>query len=184
MAGKIDLLRLKTQVEVAMETLLRAADERVSWKQSPHQPSVHNEVNVTPALDTAVGASQPYTFIPGVYCSSPRGGNAGATHESDSDAIHPAAHTNTEMNDGELRVVLHGDNAFEYMWTMKRSGTRAMEFCVEMTGHWSKPVLNRSRRGDEDQRVFLHAHKMRFQRLSNYGEPVSRRHDTTYPNNR
>ncbi|GLD93348.1 hypothetical protein PINS_up001940 [Pythium insidiosum] len=37
-----------------------------------------------------------------------------------------------------------------------------------MTGEWNKPVLNRSRRGDEDQRTFLTARRIRFQRLSNY----------------
>ncbi|KAJ0400968.1 hypothetical protein P43SY_008771 [Pythium insidiosum] len=31
-----------------------------------------------------------------------------------------------------------------------------------------KPVLNRSRRGDDDQRTFLTARRIRFQRLSNY----------------
>lgn len=179
MVEKIDLLRLKTQVEAAMETLLRAADERVSWKQSPHQHQfVHMET--TPSSDSGSGTSAPYAFIPGVYCSSPPGGGAATTHENDSDSAHPspttALHTNTELNDGELRVVLHGDNTFEYTWTMKRSGVRAMEFCVEMTGSWNKPVLNRSRRGDEDQRVFLHVKRMRFQRLSNYGETLFTSH--------
>lgn len=171
MAGKIDLVRLKAQVEAAMETLLRAADARVSWKQASHQ----QQPIPSEATNTNSGSSSPYTFIPGVYCSFPSGITT-TSHENDSDSAHPtpppvaATHGNTELNDGELRVVLHGDNSFEYTWTMKRSGARAMEFCVEMTGKWTKPVLNRSRRGDEDQRVFLHATKMRFQRLSNYGK--------------
>ncbi|KAF1333652.1 hypothetical protein FI667_g2487, partial [Globisporangium splendens] len=137
MAGKIDLFRLQTQVEAAMEALLRI-----------------------PA--SAPTDSLPYAFLPGVYRSvSPN------SRERDTNVVasgaSPVTHASTaELNDGELQLVLYGDNTFEYSWTMKRSGARAMEFSVEMQGEWKKPALNRSRRGDEDQRMFLHTKRMRF----------------------
>lgn len=156
MTGSLDLVRLKTQVEAAMETLLRAADARVSWKQQ--QQSDHDS-------DAASQQESAYTFLPGVYHSlSPHSAHDG---ESSPASAHGSAEPSS---DGDVvRVVLHGDNSFEYLWTMRRSGPRAMEFSIEMRGEWTKPVLNRSRRGTEDQRVFLCVRKMRFQRLSNYG---------------
>ncbi|KAG6615877.1 uncharacterized protein IUM83_12039 [Phytophthora cinnamomi] len=80
----------------------------------------------------------------------------------------PSIDATSEGDGSKTRIILHGDNTFEYVWTMKRGGARAMEFTVEMEGVWSKPVLNRTRRGEEDQRVFLSAKRVRFQRLSNY----------------
>lgn len=168
MTGTLDLAQLKTQVEAAMETLLRAADARVSWKQpAAREPLQDSDDTEHHDNDDPASVQQAYTFIPGVYSSQPPQGGAG--HESDAAASVPHPHTTSELSDGELRVVLHGDNTFEYAWSMKRSAPRAMEFSVEMIGEWRKPVLNRSRRGEDDQRVFLYAKKMRFQRLSNYG---------------
>uniref|UniRef100_K3WHL3 Uncharacterized protein n=1 Tax=Globisporangium ultimum (strain ATCC 200006 / CBS 805.95 / DAOM BR144) TaxID=431595 RepID=K3WHL3_GLOUD len=167
MAGKIDLIRLQTQVEAAIEVLLRAADTRVSWNQSSHPQSLPTGASGASAATS--NSSLPYAFLPGVYRSVPPNPQK---HDVDvvSSRAPPVTHASTtELNDGELQLVLHGDNTFDYSWTMKRSGARAMEFSVEMQGEWKKPVLNRSRQGDEDQRVFLHTKRMRFQRLSNYG---------------
>ncbi|KAE8882267.1 hypothetical protein PF005_g14854 [Phytophthora fragariae] len=170
MLTKQDVELLKSQVESAMEVLLRAADERVSWKQtgSASPPD-------TPA----------YAFLPGVYTSVAAPAATAQPHQQDDDsgakvaplksAIPPlqssplpSAEAAGEGDGSKIRIVLHGDNTFEYMWTMKRSGARAMEFTVEMEGVWSKPVLNRTRRGEEDQRIFLSTKRARFQRLSNY----------------
>ncbi|KAJ0401344.1 hypothetical protein ATCC90586_001761 [Pythium insidiosum] len=144
MLTKAALNELKDHVEEAIDKLLRAADSRVSWRQ----PS---------ALEPQDGSSQEqYSYLPGVYC-------------------HPATAADASPSDGPeaneqgcIRVVLHGDNTFEYRWSFSRRAPRAMEYTVEMTGEWSKPVLNRSRRGDDDQRTFLTARRIRFQRLSNY----------------
>lgn len=172
--NNLDLTRLETQIEAAMEELLRAADARVSWKQQHH--SHEDDAITVAASDADAGASNQatYTFLPGVYRSHMQEGEPSLSEPPTTLAAHVAP----ELNDGEVRVVLHGDNTFDYTWTMKRSGPRAMEFCVEMVGEWTKPVLNRSRRGAEDQRVFLSVRKMRFQRLSNYGAHGYTLHDT------
>ncbi|KAK1947646.1 hypothetical protein P3T76_001656 [Phytophthora citrophthora] len=168
MLTKQDVDLLKTRVEAAMEVLLRAADERVSWKLlgvSPESPI--------------------YAFLPGVYTSVPPQSQHQEDNTYDADKIAPlkasltskalispavATTDNAVEGDGsKIQIILHGDNTFEYVWTMKRTGVRAMEFTVEMDGSWNKPVLNRTRRGEEDQRVFLSAKRIRFQRLSNYG---------------
>lgn len=167
MLTKQDVELLKSQVESAMEVLLRAADERVSWKQTgtPETPA--------------------YAFLPGVYTSiaaqaataqpQQQEDNANDSATKPKSAIpqqQPSPLPSAETGEGDgskTRIILHGDNTFEYVWTMKRSGARAMEFTVEMEGVWSKPVLNRTRRGEEDQRIFLSAKRVRFQRLSNYG---------------
>ena len=82
MAGKIDLVRLKTQVEVAMEVLLRAADARVSWIQSPHHhPTQQTETTA------AFSRSLPYAFLPGVYRSIP----SGSQEKSDAESAGSAA---------------------------------------------------------------------------------------------
>jgi len=176
MLSKQDVEHLKAQVESAMEILLRAADERVSWKHFGDPTHAEDPV---------------YTFLPGVYTSvAPQSATLQQQEDSETGAkvaplkvavssrasisqpsSQPPATTATEAEgDGsKTRVILHGDNTFEYLWTMKRSGARAMEFTLEMEGGWSKPVLNRTRRGEEDQRVFLSAKRIRFQRLSNYG---------------
>ncbi|KAL3657356.1 hypothetical protein V7S43_017675 [Phytophthora oleae] len=168
MLTKQDVDLLKTRVESAMEVLLRAADERVSWKQLGGSPE-------TPM----------YAFLPGVYASVPPPQlqhPEEQTHDGAKTASLKSATTSRALtspvvtatdNIGEgdgskTQIILHGDNTFEYVWTMKRGGARAMEFTVEMDGNWSKPVLNRTRRGEEDQRVFLSAKRIRFQRLSNY----------------
>ncbi|GMF10677.1 unnamed protein product [Phytophthora lilii] len=149
MLTKQDINRLKSQVEFAMEVLLRAADQRVSWKQSG---------------DSSPPEGPVYAFLPGVYTSvapqtaslqpqqqdegthdqakvaplksamSSRSSIAQPSHQPSSLApIGPA--TDTAEGDGsKTRIVLHGDNTFEYVWTMKRSGARAMEFTVEMEG--------------------------------------------------
>ncbi|KAG7385614.1 hypothetical protein PHYPSEUDO_001266 [Phytophthora pseudosyringae] len=184
MLTKQDMDRLKSQVEFAMEVLLRAADERVSWKQPGDSPSPETPI---------------YAFLPGVYTSEPpHAAPPQPQHQEDSahDAakvapLKTAVSTRSAISqpptpvvaapengvgegDGSrTRVVLHGDNSFEYVWTMRRSGARAMEFTVEMEGGWTKPELNRTRRGEEDQRVFLSAKRIRFQRLSNYGRLLS-----------
>ncbi|KAF0694005.1 Aste57867_15086 [Aphanomyces stellatus] len=77
------------------------------------------------------------------------------------------------MNDDDIAsisytLILHGDNTFEYVWKQKRTGQRPMEHKVELTGRWHKPVLNRDRYGERDQRVFLEAERARFLRLANY----------------
>ncbi|RLN96231.1 hypothetical protein BBJ28_00009120, partial [Nothophytophthora sp. Chile5] len=182
--------RLKSQVELAMEVLLHAADERVSWKQ--------------PGETSASEGGPTYSFLPGVYTTEPPPATAPASQEpesvhdeSDNSALpghsSPVAATEaTSEGDGsKVRLVLHGDNTFEYLWSMRRSGARAMEFTVEMEGDWSKPVLNRTRRGEDDQRVFLTARRMRFQRLSNYDPEIQTwklclktltRHDSDWAN--
>ncbi|KAG7396419.1 hypothetical protein PHYBOEH_002287 [Phytophthora boehmeriae] len=136
-----------------MEVLLRAADERVSWKQDKSD------------------AAPSYSFLPGVYMSTAPIGTSTPV-QPEEELPGPRDQPNVEPaidGDGsKTRVILHGDNTFEYMWSMKRSGARAMEFTVEMEGVWNKPVLNRTRRGEEDQRVSLSANRIRFQRLSNY----------------
>ncbi|RLN63183.1 hypothetical protein BBJ28_00009734 [Nothophytophthora sp. Chile5] len=162
--------RLKAQVELAMEVLLRAADERVSWKQ--------------PGESSGSEGGPAYSFLPGVYTTEPPPATPSVPQEpgsvnntSDKSAlpehsppVATAAEATSEGDGSKVRLVLHGDNTFEYLWSMRRSGARAMEFTVEMEGDWSKPVLNRTRRGEDDQRVFLTVRRMRFQRLSNYGK--------------
>eukprot|EP00644_Phytophthora_capsici_P009305 jgi/Phyca11/107480/e_gw1.13.719.1 len=169
MLTKQDVDLLKTRVEAAIEVLLRAADERVSWKQLGGSPE-------TPI----------YTFLPGIYTSVPPsqpshqdeithdGTNAaplkpGMTSRALTSPVVTTTENAGEGDGSKIQIILHGDNTFEYVWTLRRSGARAMEFTVEMDGNWSKPVLNRTRRGEEDQRVFLSAKRIRFQRLSNYG---------------
>ncbi|DBA04804.1 TPA: hypothetical protein N0F65_004441 [Lagenidium giganteum] len=177
----MDVTVLKTHVSLAMEELLRAADSRVSWRQPEFAPPLDSNEERPPAML--------YTFLPGVYVlqpstdiplsapSSPTATVAPTGSAAPLSAVSTAGATSTtapsdqhqhDVNDGEVRLLLHGDNTFEYFWNLKRSGLRAMEHYVEMTGLWSKPVLNRTRRGDEDQRVFLTVKKMRFQRFSNY----------------
>ncbi|KAG1691296.1 hypothetical protein DVH05_027159 [Phytophthora capsici] len=168
MLTKQDVDLLKTRVEAAIEVLLRAADERVSWKQLGGSPE-------TPI----------YTFLPGIYASVPPsqpshqdeithdGTNAaplkpGMTSRALTSPVVTTTENAGEGDGSKIQIILHGDNTFEYVWTLRRSGARAMEFTVEMDGNWSKPVLNRTRRGEEDQRVFLSAKRIRFQRLSNY----------------
>lgn len=136
--------------------LLRAADARVCWTVGQDEST-----------------KQTYRFLPGLYVSPP-------PHDhQDPEATSMAPVTNSEHaaatgeNGCKIRLLLHGDNTFQYFWSMKRSGTRAMEHSVEITGVWNKPILNRTRRGAEDQRLFLTARKMRFQRCSNYGESLS-----------
>ncbi|KAF4133507.1 hypothetical protein GN958_ATG17312, partial [Phytophthora infestans] len=155
-----------SQVEFAMEVLLRAADERISWKMPG---------------DSAASGAPFYAFLPGFYESaSPQTTSAHLPHQ-DEVGTHelanvksqppssPTSAVATDTADGsKTQIKLHGDNTFEYVWTMKRSGVRAMEFTVEMEGKWTKPVLNRTRRGQEDQRVILSAQRIRFHRLSNY----------------
>ncbi|ETI34739.1 hypothetical protein L917_18001 [Phytophthora nicotianae] len=158
-----------------MEVLLRAADERISWNSTtPDAPK--------------------YVFLPGIYTTvAPQTAPTQPQHQEDgthdltkiaplksalsirsSIAQLPSSPTPvvtdsaSEGDGSKIRIILHGDNTFEYVWTMKRSGVRAMEFAVEMEGRWTKPVLNRTRRGQEDQRVILSAQRIRFQRLSNY----------------
>lgn len=181
MLSKQEVELLKSKVELAMEVLLRAADERVSWKQTE---------------DTLSSEGPVYTFLPGVYSSTAPLANLlaaqpqEAEHEPGSTPaplkaapsrmsiqpstqslapIGPSTEPPAEGDGSKTQIVLHGDNTFEYVWSMRRSGVRAMEFTVEMEGVWNKPVLNRTRRGDEDQRVFLSAKRIRFQRLSNFG---------------
>ncbi|KAF4030395.1 hypothetical protein GN244_ATG17815 [Phytophthora infestans] len=166
MLTKQDVDHLKSQVEFAMEVLLRAADERISWKMPG---------------DSAASGAPFYAFLPGFYESaSPQTTSAHLPHQ-DEVGTHelanvksqppssPTSAVATDTADGsKTQIKLHGDNTFEYVWTMKRSGVRAMEFTVEMEGKWTKPVLNRTRRGQEDQRVILSAQRIRFHRLSNY----------------
>ncbi|TMW55900.1 hypothetical protein Poli38472_008548 [Pythium oligandrum] len=155
----LDLKPLKPHVEAAIEALLRAADARVSWKQ----PSVNgDEGDPTTEIPRV-----PYAFLPGVYKSATPSSES-TTHNSSSEAMLPSQTMEAESEHGAIQLLLHGDNTFEYTWTMKRRAPRAMEYTVEMRGQWSKPVLNRSRRGDEDQRVFLTTSRIRFQRLSNF----------------
>ncbi|TYZ63077.1 hypothetical protein PybrP1_011765 [[Pythium] brassicae (nom. inval.)] len=169
MVSSLDLARLKTQIEAAMEELLRAADARVSWKQQEHSDGDDLTAVATVDANAEASSQATYTFLPGVYCShGPQSAQGGKFSSPPALPTAAAAHGVAELNDGEVRVVLHGDNTFEYTWTMKRSGPHPMEFRVEMAGEWTKPVLNRSRRGADDQRVFLSVKKMRFQRLSNY----------------
>lgn len=187
MLTKQDVQHLKSQVEFAMEVLLRAADERVSWKQTGDASSPKTPV---------------YVFLPGGYTSirpSPQAATLQSQQQEEGahdaakiaplksalsslfsisqaplqqSSLAPVVSTTeaaTEGDGSKIRIILHGDNTFEYAWTMKRSGARAMEFTVEMEGCWAKPVLNRTRRGEEDQRISLSAQRIRFQRLSNYG---------------
>ncbi|POM73649.1 Hypothetical protein PHPALM_9487 [Phytophthora palmivora] len=145
-----------------MEILLRAADERVSWKSPGNELSPETPI---------------YAFLPGVYTSTTSQVHSqhqeGHLHDPQPpQSLTPIVATidaDGESDGSKTRVILHGDNTFEYVWIMKRSGVRAMEFTVEMEGGWTKPVLNRTRRGEEDQRIFLSAKRIRFQRLSNYG---------------
>ncbi|CAK4727937.1 hypothetical protein LEN26_005900 [Aphanomyces euteiches] len=65
-------------------------------------------------------------------------------------------------------LTLHGDNTFEYMWKQTKTGSRPMEHYVELTGHWHKPILNRDRYGERDQRLFLETSRARFHRLANF----------------
>lgn len=157
MASKIDIEHVKSQVVKAMETLLRAADERISWNQ-PTAGESHGPDSAS------------YTFLPGVYSLEPAGH---AASQQEIDGGDPASLSSpappADGADGGIRIVLHGDNTFEYVWTMKRRVGRGMKHMVEMTGSWHKPMLNRTRRGELDQRVFLSADRVRFQRLSNYG---------------
>lgn len=166
MLTKQDVELLKSQVESAMEVLLRAADERVSWKQTgtPETPA--------------------YAFLPGVYTSIAAQAATAQPQQQEDNANDSATKPKSAIPQQQPRLcpVLRLVRATEqdpdhtprrqhlqYVWTMKRSGARAMEFTVEMEGVWSKPVLNRTRRGEEDQRIFLSAKRVRFQRLSNYG---------------
>ncbi|GMF36576.1 unnamed protein product [Phytophthora fragariaefolia] len=55
MLTKQDVEHLKSQVESAMEVLLRAADERVSWKQIGDAPTPEAPI---------------YAFLPGIYLST------------------------------------------------------------------------------------------------------------------
>jgi hypothetical protein len=144
MPGKqLDVVALKAQVETAMEVLLRAADARVQWKP----PKV--------SAEPPDSRQTLYSFLPGVYRSV--------------EPQYHEVHTSPASDHGAVTLLLHGDSTFEYTWEMHRPIPRAMEYRVELVGVWSKPVLNRSRRGDDDQRVFLTAKRIRFQRLSNYG---------------
>lgn len=138
----LDVAMMKSHVESAMEALLRAADACVRWKQ-PHTTHGGEDVPTKPSL---------YSFLPGVYRSRDADG----------------AVTSADSDNGAFTLFLHGDNTFEYSWQLRRPAPRAMEYIVEMTGGWHKPVLNRSRRGDDDQRVFLTTKRIRFQRQSNY----------------
>ncbi|CEG42872.1 uncharacterized protein PHALS_13109 [Plasmopara halstedii] len=147
-----DVEHLKYQVASALETLLRTADECVSWKQPQDLPAIKEPL---------------YTFLPGIYKSI--SSQMAPTHAQYEDAPSVAMLGGAfQGNESTLRIILHGDHKFEYMWTMKRNGDRAMEMTVEMEGTWSKPVLNRTRRGQEDNRITLSAQRIRFQRLSNY----------------
>lgn len=142
---KMDVNDLQARVEVAMETLLRSADARVNWKEQQLEGSANGS---------------PYTFLPGVYRTS--------CTDTD-DTIESGDKSVVDSECGCYSILLHGDNTFEYTWTMHRQAPRAMEYTVEITGDWVKPVLNRSRRGEEDHRIFLTSKRIRFQRLSNYG---------------
>lgn len=151
----LDINRLRGHVEGAMEALLRAADARVCWTTRQDESS----------------AKQTYRFLPGLYVTPPPHDHVDpdATNASATTPVAHTEHAATDDNGSKIRLLLHGDNTFEYFWSMKRTGTRAMEHSVEITGEWHKPILNRTRRGDDDQRLFLTARKMRFQRCSNYG---------------
>lgn len=169
MATTIDVDNIKVHIARAMESLLRAADERISWSQQT-------------GAECSATSDAPYTFLPGVYNLEP---HRLAGHQSDTDATPDAtinqsipAPPPSDGSDTEMRVVLHGDNTFEYLWKVKRNVGRGMEHLVEMVGKWHKPTLNRTRRGQLDQRVFLSAEKIRFQRLSNYGAFVVARGGT------
>jgi hypothetical protein len=154
MASKMDMENIKARVAQAMETLLRAADERISWDQRV-------------AGESHGAALSSYTLLPGVYSLEP------VASQQEVDGGDPAIPSfpapSVDGVDGSVRIVLHGDNKFEYSWAMKRRVGRGMEHLVEMTGTWHKPTLNRTRRGELDQRVFLSADQIRFQRLSNFG---------------
>ncbi|OQS05465.1 hypothetical protein THRCLA_02413 [Thraustotheca clavata] len=81
------------------------------------------------------------------------------------------------MNDDDIvsmsfTLTLHQDNQFEYVWKQKRAGTRPMEHKVELMGTWSKPVLNRDRYGERDNRLFLETSRARFVRYANQ-DPVT-----------
>lgn len=172
MPSEQDVEYLKAKVGYALEFLLQAADERVSWNQSE---------------DPTTSERSAYTFLPGIYLSR----SSQYLQHEENDVISPASSSispsvGNQGGDSTTQIILHGDNKFEYLRTIKRSGARAMELTVEMEGDWSKPVLNRTRRGQNDQRVTLQAQRIRFQWLPNYErqtslEPLAR-HDTDWEN--
>jgi hypothetical protein len=154
--GKIDVTALRGHVEAALEDLLRAADEKVSWRVVNNSNLLSQGlVETVPTSAKATKGPFSYTFLPGVYSS----------HPSESEE-------STTVNDDGARtsLILHGDNTFEYHWSMKRNGSRPSEHYVEIHGEWKKPLLNRTRRGEEDQRLFLIGRKIKFQRNSHYGK--------------
>ncbi|KAJ8526096.1 hypothetical protein ON010_g15082 [Phytophthora cinnamomi] len=128
MLSKEDVEQLKSKVESAMEVLLRAADERVSWKQS----------GATSTPETPV-----YAFLPGVYTSMAAQAASAQPHQQDENANDastkmtpkssnsqqpsplPSIDATSEGDGSKTRIILHGDNTFEYVWTMKRGGAQA-----------------------------------------------------------
>ncbi|OQR96779.1 hypothetical protein ACHHYP_13642 [Achlya hypogyna] len=154
-----------TDTVLPQEDLIEEATEppRVDPPAEEAPPTADASAEASPDLSTEAASS-------GRDLPSSKGVEHDDEKRNDRETAQVAAFL---MNDDDIvamsfTLTLHGDNTFEYLWKQKRAGARPMEHKVELFGTWSKPVLNRDRYGERDNRLFLDTARARFTRLANY----------------